>query len=460
MRGQVFPVAITIAGSDSGGGAGIEADLKTFAAMGVHGAAAITSVTAQNTYSVSAIHDLPSEMVVKQIEAVAEDMGIDAGKTGMLSNKGIIEAVARSVGRLGFPLVVDPVMIAKSGAPLLKPDAVEALVKLLIPEAILVTPNKPEAERLAGINISSLEDARRAARIIVEDLGASAAIVKGGHLEGGEAVDVLYYEGRYKEYRAPRIRGGCTHGTGCSFSAAIAAGLARGMDLWDAVDTAKRLISMAIDYGVRVGRGFCPVNPSAWLEIPAQRYIVLEDVRRAVAMLVEHGEAVSRYVPEVQVNIAMAIDPRYARGISDVAGVKGRIIRYGGTIRPAGPVEFGASSHMARLVLAAMRRDPSVRAAMNLAMSMDLVEAARSLGYKAVFVDRALEPDNVKNVEGKSMEWVVEEAFSKAGGTPDIIYDHGDYAREPMIRILGRSASEVAGKALRIIMHAKGSKDH
>ncbi|HID40729.1 MAG TPA: bifunctional hydroxymethylpyrimidine kinase/phosphomethylpyrimidine kinase, partial [Pyrodictium sp.] len=198
MKYRRIAVALTIARSDSGGGAGIEADLKTFAALGVHGVVAITSVTAQNTLGVYAVQDIPPKIVAKQIEAVAEDMGVDAAKTGMLSSSEIIVAVASTLRRYDFPLVIDPVMVAKSGAPLLRPDAVETLVKELIPRATLVTPNKMEAEKLAGIMIKSLDDARRAARRIVEEYGAEAAIVKGGHLDGDESVDVLYYRGRYR----------------------------------------------------------------------------------------------------------------------------------------------------------------------------------------------------------------------------------------------------------------------
>jgi len=245
-----IPRALTIAGSDSGGGAGIEADLKTFAALGVHGMAAITSVTAQNTLEVRLAYDLPPEVVVAQIEAVADDIGVDAAKTGMLSNSGIIEAVARTVKKYGFPLIVDPVMIAKSGAPLLRPEAMDSLIKFIIPIAYIVTPNRYEAERLTGISIKSLDDAKKAAKYIVEELGAHAAIVKGGHLDGDYSVDVLYYEGRFKEFRAPRITDGCYHGTGCAFSAAITAEIAKGKNIDEAVRIAKEFITKAINYGM------------------------------------------------------------------------------------------------------------------------------------------------------------------------------------------------------------------
>ncbi|ADI31883.1 bifunctional hydroxymethylpyrimidine kinase/phosphomethylpyrimidine kinase [Staphylothermus hellenicus] len=452
MRKKLYPIAITIAGSDSGGGAGIEADLKTFAALGVHGVVAITSVTAQNTYQVTGIHDLPPEMVARQIVTVWEDMGIDAGKTGMLSNSEIIRVVAETVSKLGFPLVVDPVMIAKSGAPLLKPEAMSTLIKYMVPIATVITPNRYEAEKITGMKINNIEDARKAAKYIVEELGATAAIVKGGHIGvGDESIDIMYYNSKFYEFRAPRITGGCTHGTGCSFSAAIAAELAKGKDIVEAVKTAKKFITMAIKYGVKIGKGACPVNPMAWIEIPALKYHAVESVKEALQIIIENQKLFNKYIPETGSNLVMAIDPRYAETINDVAGVKGRIVRYGDRVKIVGPVEFGASSHMARLVLTAMKYDPSIRSAMNLKYDEKLVEKAVKKGYFVVYIDRRTEPEEVRRVEGRSIPWIMETAFKKKGRIPDIIYDTGDVGKEAMIRVLGRSPGEVVIKALSII---------
>lgn len=449
---RIHPVAITIAGSDSGGGAGIEADLKTFAALGVHGTVAITSVTAQNTCEVTHIYDLPSETVVKQIITVWEDMGIDAGKTGMLSNSAIIKAVAETVSKLGFPLVVDPVMIAKSGAPLLRPEAMNALIKYIVPLATVITPNKHEAEKITGIKITSIEDAKKAAKYIVEELGAKAAIVKGGHLEFcNESIDIMYYNGKYYEFKAPRIESRCTHGTGCSFSAAITAELAKGKGIIDAVKTAKELITKAIKYGIEIGRGSCPVNPMAWLEIPAMKYKVIESITEALNIILENQELFNKYLPETGSNLVMAIDPKYVETINDIAGILGRIVKYGKGVKPVGPIEFGASNHMARLVLTIMKYDPSIRSAMNLKYSSELIENARRKGYVVVYVDRREEPEEIRRVEGRSIPWIVEKALEKSGKVPDIIYDTGDISREAMIRILGKTAKEVVLKALDII---------
>jgi len=255
-----MPIALTIAGSDSGGGAGIQADLKTFAVLGVHGTSAITAITAQNTTGVTDILELPASLVRAQIDAVVDDIGVDAAKTGMLSSAEIIEAVAEAVMRHAIAnLVVDPVMVAKGGARLLRDDAVDALRERIVPLAAVITPNIPEAEVLVGRTIVTVEDRRAAARQLVA-MGARAAIVKGGHA-GGDATDVYFDGSDYVELRAERVPTSDTHGSGCVFSAAITAHLARGDKLVAAVAEAKSFITHAISNSLRIGHGHGPVNP-------------------------------------------------------------------------------------------------------------------------------------------------------------------------------------------------------
>jgi hydroxymethylpyrimidine/phosphomethylpyrimidine kinase len=254
-----LPVALTIAGSDSGGGAGIQADLKTFAALGVHGTSAITAITAQNTIGVTDILELPVDLVRKQIAAVVEDIGVQAAKTGMLSSAAIVGVVADAVREYGLRLlVVDPVMVAKGGARLLRGDAIEALRDQLIPLAAVVTPNLPEAEVLLGRHIASLDERKQAARDLVA-MGASAAVVKGGHAE--DAIDVYFDGSRMVELRSERIDTVNTHGSGCVFSAAIAAWMARGADPLQAASEAKTFITRAIENSLEIGHGHGPVNP-------------------------------------------------------------------------------------------------------------------------------------------------------------------------------------------------------
>ena len=250
---------MTIAGSDSGGGAGIQADLKTFAALGVYGTSVITAVTAQNTLSVDGITEIPAEMVSAQINTVMCDIGTDAVKTGMLAHRGIIEAVADRIEALQMPnVVVDPVMVAKSGDRLLREEAIDAYRTRLLPRALVVTPNIPEAEALVGFRVKSDDDALRAARAIV-DMGATNVVIKGGHREGA-VKDILYSEDGVHEFVSERIQSKNTHGTGCTFASAIAANLARGCSVELAVFHAKEYVAAAIETAYPVGQGHGPLN--------------------------------------------------------------------------------------------------------------------------------------------------------------------------------------------------------
>jgi hydroxymethylpyrimidine/phosphomethylpyrimidine kinase len=253
--GKKIKVALTVAGSDSGGGAGIEADLKTFHALGVFGTCAITCLTAQNPLRVSAVEAASPAIVAEQMERVLEAFPVRAAKTGMLYNAAIIEAVAAAFRHRKFRrLVVDPVMVASSGARLLKPEAVAALTKRLLPLALVATPNRAEAEVLWGRSIRSLAEQREAARELADRLGA-AVIVKGGHLDGEKrAVDVLFDGRELHEFAAARVRGIKTHGTGCTFSAALAGHLALGCSLVEAAALAKKFVTTAIRSSIRVGR--------------------------------------------------------------------------------------------------------------------------------------------------------------------------------------------------------------
>lgn len=251
--------ALTVAGSDSGGGAGIQADLKSFAALGVYGASVITAITAQNTVGVTAVHDVPPDVISMQFDAVMEDIGADAVKTGMLSSSAIIEVVADRIREHGVVnLVVDPVMVAKSGDPLLQPEAVSTLRDVLLPLALVATPNLPEAEALLGRRIETEEDIRRAAEAI-HSLGARSVVIKGGH-RSGDANDVFYDGSQFEEFPAPRIPTENTHGTGCTFASAIAAGLAKGISPRDAVAEAKEYVTGAIRESYSIGRGHSPVH--------------------------------------------------------------------------------------------------------------------------------------------------------------------------------------------------------
>lgn len=433
----MMPTAMTIAGVDSGGGAGIAADLKTFAALGVHGTCVITSVTAQNTKGVLNSYDIPVEFIKEQFEAVVSDISIDCAKTGMLSSPDIVRAVARLVRKQKFPLVVDPVMAAEAGGELLRDEAVGVMVEELLPLATVVTPNIFEAQRLSGIKIRDVNDAKKAA-LKIHELGAKKVIVTGGHLAG---TDVLYADGDFTYIVGELIKGG-THGSGCTHSSAITAELAKGTPLVEAAHRSKKFVENAILSSVKIGGGVAPVDQLGRVLEDAQRYSVIKNVEEAVG-LIENNAGFSGLIPEVGCNIAMGVEN--ASSINDIAAVHGRIVRLKGLPHAVGCVSFRASSHIARIVLTAMQSDSSIRAAMNIRYSDGALSACKELGLHIASFRRKDEPQGVS-----TMEWGVAEAIKSAGRVPDVIYDTGDVGKEAMIRLLGRDSVEVARRAIEI----------
>jgi hydroxymethylpyrimidine/phosphomethylpyrimidine kinase len=438
--------ALTIAGSDSGGGAGIQADLKVFSAFGVFGTCAVTSLTAQNSQGVQGVEDCSPEFVIRQIRSVMEDIGTDAAKTGMLSNGAIVNAVSDYLQQNPIPnLVVDPVMVSKNGSPLLKEDAVEAVVKKLLPLALVVTPNLHEAEKLAGLPVRSVADCETAARKIHKACGCSV-LVKGGHGEGDEITDLLFHQNRFFPFRKPRIKTPHTHGTGCTLSAAVAAGLALGKDLVTAVIEAETYMDSVIRGAFQVGNGIGPTHPLRELYRNQERWFLYQQMRQAINML-EVAE-IGRLIPEVQSNLAACLSD--AEGREEVIGFPGRINRFGNTIRTLAPPEFGFSKHVASIVLAVVKTDPTRRAVMNIRYREDLIDFAKRMGWTVGGFSRKDEPKEVKEKEGSSLEWGTRHVIKTLGFVPDLIYDLGGKGKEEMIRVTGRDPIDVAQKILRL----------
>ncbi|MEW6744162.1 MAG: bifunctional hydroxymethylpyrimidine kinase/phosphomethylpyrimidine kinase [Planctomycetota bacterium] len=439
------PVVLAIAGSDSGGGAGIQADLKTLAVLGVHGAAALTALTAQNTQGVRGIHEVPPAFVAAQILAVLDDMDVAAVKTGMLASSPIVEVVAETLRhRATRNIVVDPVMVAQSGDHLLRPDATRALVEQLLPLATLVTPNVPEAEALVGFEVRDLDAMKRAARALVEK-GARACLVKGGHLEG-DAVDVLYDGRQPLVLRAARLAEAADHGTGCCLASAVAAGLALGQSLPQAVSNAKVFVTRAIALGWHVGRGHGCVNPAGVLLREADRHRLWKELVAAVERL--EGAKLGPLVPEVQCQIAFALDGAVTP--QEVLAFPGRLVRIGDRLRSVTAPRFGASSHMARVVLAVLRHDPQMRVAMNIRYGKEILEACARARLTVAMFERRDESPASREEEGQSLPHGIRSAIERFGGVPDAIADPGDVGKEPMVRLLARDPDELARKLLRL----------
>jgi hydroxymethylpyrimidine kinase/phosphomethylpyrimidine kinase len=428
---------MTIGGSDSSGGAGIQADLKTFSALGVYGTSVLTAITAQNSYSVHAIQEVSPNIVAMQIQSIMSDKGIavDYAKTGMLYSSETIEVVASQLKNYNIPFVLDPVMKAGSGGSLLEDDAFERLTKLLMPLCAVITPNVPEAGHISGLEIRRKEDVEGAA-VTIHKMGAPVVIIKGGHLEqevaSGKATDVLY-DGKFKELSVNSVAPGKrVHGAGCSFSAALAAELAKGKPVYEAASAAKRFVYHAIVDGEDLSNVIV-VDPIQRVRKDADRHFVLENVKEAVKIL-QNTPQFKDVIPEVGTNIGMAIEG--AENEHDVAAVDGRIIPTKEGMH-AGCVDFGVSSHVARMILTMMQQDKKKRSAINVKYSSEIIDACKGVGLRVSSFEREKEPVGLR-----TMDWGVREASIEI--SPDVIFDRGAVGKEPMIRIFGNTAVEVA----------------
>lgn len=439
-------VALSIAGSDSGAGAGIQADIKTFSALGVYGCTAITAITAQNTRKVSSILEVSPEMIDGQIRSVLDDIAPDAIKIGMAYSRRTIGVISRLLKKSDAPVVLDPIFAAGTGAKLLRDDAYESFVNQLVPICDLVTPNRMEAERLAGIRIRSEADAVRAAKNI-KRLGANNVIVKGGHFTNDKVTDVLLdHRSRIVRITKPRVDVGESHGSGCNFSSAVTAYLAKGRTVADACKLANEYVHNAIVNAVVVGGGLIVTNPVSAIYNDATRYQTIAALQHAV----EEVSLLDRFhelIPETQTNFVYAIPE--AKSFSDVAGVRGRIVKIGKSAVPASFVEFGASRHVASAVVAYMRFDPSFRSAINIRYDAKLLRLCQAF-FKVSSYDRIKEPAKVKKKEGSTVEWGTQVALKKEPNA-EIIYHRGDVGKEPMITVFGKSPAEVVAKIKTIL---------
>ncbi len=438
-------VALTIAGSDSGGGAGIQADLKTFSALGVFGKTVITSITSQNTLGVQAVNDLPVGVVESQLKSIFEDNKCQAVKTGMLGNEQIVDRVASLLKCYRVKnLVVDPVIFSSSGKKLLAPSGVEMMMKRLFPLARLVTPNIREAEILSGIKIRRTADRKRAARKILKS-GVRAVVLTGGHLKG-KPEDLFLDNNGIEILSSERLSESDPHGTGCVFSSAITAGLALGRQILPTVIEAKDFIGRAILGEVISGNGKASVEPLSALYRENEKAQALEGMNRAIRVFRE--ERIGSLVPEVQTNIGLAL--KNAKNHEDVLAIPGRLIKNGEDIFTGAEPEFGGSRHVANIVLTVMRFDPEKRAVMNIKYTDALLKICQRLRFKIASFDRAEEPKNIRVREGSSLEWGTQKALMDFGSVPDIIYDLGGIRKEEMIRVIAEDIESLTNKILKI----------
>jgi hydroxymethylpyrimidine/phosphomethylpyrimidine kinase len=440
-------IALSIAGSDSSGGAGIQADLKSFLYLGVHGASVITCVTAQNTQHVNAIFKVPVDFIEQQLDSILQDFPVAAVKTGMLYDEEIVTSVATKLREHKIKPVVDPVMIATSGDSLSHHSFVAALKKDLLPQTLMVTANVPEACILAGMEITSRKDVRLACKKIFT-LGPTYVLLKGGHLQNDIVVDVLYDGSHFHQFLLPRIPNKKAHGSGCSLSALITALLALGETPEDAVLKAKSIVWGMINEGYSPGKGSDVLNHSSKIQVPPpirtheqlQVWLALTTAVQQLLCLLP-----SWFIPEVGLNFVYALPHATTR--DQICAVDGRITKHKGGTHLFGTIDFGVSKHVASIVLAAMSFDPTMRSALNIRYSQKTVDLCNAIGLVVGSFDRKDEPTATPS----TMEWGTKHAIATLGRVPDMIYDTGDVGKEPMIRILGKNPEDVLFKIQNLV---------
>jgi hydroxymethylpyrimidine kinase / phosphomethylpyrimidine kinase / thiamine-phosphate diphosphorylase len=441
-------VALSIAGSDSSAGAGIQADLKTFTTLGVYGCTAITAVTAQNTREVTGIFEIEPESIAKQIRSVIQDMPPHAIKIGMIYNRENIRTISREVKMTDAPIVLDPILSASSGGQLLLPDSFESFMTELIPLSTIITPNRLEAQKIAGFKIVSRSDVFRATRKI-KDLGAKNVIIKGNPTKKKKVADnLMNSEGRFIEISNTRLALERTHGTGCNFSAAITAYLAKGFSIIEACELANKYVWDSFQDSLKIGKGLLISNPAGSMYENACKYIVMKQLRIAIEEI-EAFENFGKLIPETQSNIAFALPD--ARDLDHVAAIKGRFVKIGDSVTTASSIiEFGASKHVGSAILAYMTVNRLIRSAVNIKYDEKIRKIIMSI-FKVSKYDRMKEPKHIVKKEGMSIFWGIKWALAKYPEA-EIIYHKGALGKEPMCIIFGNDPIEVVNK-IRILLN-------
>lgn len=411
--------ALTVAASDPSSGAGIQSDLSVFSSLRVYGVSIITAITAQNTERFLSIKPLDKDIIKEQLDVIFEDFDIHAIKIGMMYDRNVIETVYNYLKNIDKPIIIDPVIRSSTNTLLLKEDAKKDY-KRLLNLAYVITPNIPEAEILANINISNIEDAKKACKRFGNNV-----IITGGHYRD-KAVDLLYTNDKFYEFINNKITGEF-HGTGSIFSAALTAEIAKGFDIINATKVANKYTRYTIENSYKIGKG---------LLIPSLTHYIddsMLELQRAVDLL-EVMPNFHMLIPETQTNFVYAKD--------GMLGIKGRIVKMGNYVK-AGYIEENASRHVADALTIA-NKYTDFKAAMNIRYDEQLIKIAEELGMRVKMYDRRKEPTDLRSKEGMSIKWGIEQAF--ADDRPEVVYHKGDYGKEPMIIIFGKNPIELVNK--------------
>jgi hydroxymethylpyrimidine/phosphomethylpyrimidine kinase len=441
--------ALTIAGSDSSGGAGIQADLKTFSALGIYATTVITVLTAQYTKTVSDVHIPPSKFFLNQLLTTIEDIKPDIIKIGVLYDDSIIKIVHDVLYHRKIPIVLDPILISGTGIKLLKDSSIEYLKKKIIPLSFIITPNLKEAEILTGSNIFSEKEMIEAAYKIMS-LGTSNVIIKGGHdiNKKQQVLDVLLEKenNHVTKLYNDRLDIAETHGTGCNFSSSLASFMAKGYGVKESFFLANEYVKEGLINAIKVGKGVAVTNPLTDLYTNSSKYKVLTSLYDSVKTL-EELDDFHLLIPETKTNFVYSIEN--PQGIFDVAGIVGRITNMGNKIRGPNVVEFGASSHVSNAVISAHQFNHLIRSAINIKNNKQILDVCKSNFIWSSY-SRNEENSENRDKDGLTVSWGIKNALQKLNNA-EIVFHDGDYGKEPMIIIFGKKPSEIIGKIKIII---------
>ena len=430
---------LSIAGSDPSSGAGIQGDMKTFASLGAYGLTVVTALTSQNTSKFFEADPVAPSTVKAQLKSVLSDFKIDATKIGMVYNSQIIRTIHDELKHVSAPIIVDPIFESTTKGKLLRDNAFADFKKFLMPLAYVITPNVPEAERIANLQIRSLVDFKTAA-LKIRKMGPKNVVIKGGHMQDHKVTDVLLEDQRFHIFSQKRINRK-SHGGGCVFSAALCVAIARRKTLFEAVRFAQQISFKSIKNSTKIGNGFAIVTQSATDPLESE-------LSHAINKFT-HVNDVYKYVPECQTNFVYS-KPRPSSTI-DILGLEGRIVKTGRSVAVAGDLKYGGSLHVASAVLEITRKFPSVRSALNIKYDEKTIEKVIAKRFRVSYYDRHLESYKDKKKEGATISWGIRAVVKKAKTSPDIIYHKGDIGKEPMILIFGKTPNEVLAKLVRIV---------
>jgi len=430
---------LTIAGYDPSSGAGITRDLDVFFSLGIHGIAVPTCIVVQGPQGVRAVYPIPETQFEDMLETLGREVHIDGIKTGVMCDSLYVEKTASFLSKHGIPLVVDPIIAAKNGKRLITNKGLEQLIEQVFPSAHVLTPNIEEAEMITGKKIVNMEDMRACAEALLK-MRTKAVLIKGGHLQG-EPIDLFFDGKKFSTWNRHRIEREI-HGTGCMLSSLFVSFLVKGYPIQQAFYASEHHMEGALRASYRIGEGYYYGSPGVLNSHDAAQWKVLSAMKALQQRLYQLN--IIELIPEVQMNIGYAVDG--AQGIEDVAAFPGRIGRHNGRILIKGEAQFGASSHVARLILTFMKYYPHIKSCASVRYDESYIARAKAKGMYVVFFDRKSEPERIRRPEGKSLDFLVEEVLKGVANPPDLIYDAGDIGKEPIIRLFARNPLELMEK--------------